>query len=80
MRTIGTQCYEDDDLAFAQQQELERQFQNQNQSNTFVPMHPDLHNEDEDMPTRPDVIPESFHNQSYSPDVSLFSRIVVARY
>lgn len=31
VRTIGTQCYEDDDLAFAQQQELERQFEIQQQ-------------------------------------------------
>lgn len=58
VRTIGTQCYEDDDLAFAQQQELEKQYEQQlNQSKTFVPMHPDLRTDDEELPARTDVLP-----------------------
>jgi hypothetical protein len=58
VRTIGTQCYEDDDLAFAQQQELERQYEQQQQqqikqSKTFIPMHPDLQTTDgEEMPAQ----------------------------
>jgi hypothetical protein len=58
VRTIGTQCYEDDDLAFAQQQELERQYeqqiqqqqqqlkQKQQQQNTSS--HPDVQMHDEE--------------------------------
>jgi hypothetical protein len=58
VRTIGTQCYEDDDLAFAQQQELERQYEHQlNHSKTFVPMHPDLRADDEELPVRSYVLP-----------------------
>jgi hypothetical protein len=48
VRTIGTQCYEDDDLAFAQQQELERQYEQQQQqqlnqakASTTASTHPD---------------------------------------
>lgn len=56
VRTIGIQCYEDDDLVFAQQQELERQYAQQlNQSKNFVPMHPDLRNDDEEPPVYPDA-------------------------
>lgn len=76
VRTIGAQCYEDDDLVFAQQQELERQYENQlNQPQTFVPMHPDIHN-DEELPTA-DTVPDSFSNQSYlSPDITIGSPLL----
>jgi hypothetical protein len=56
VRTIGTQCYEDDDLAFLQQQELERQYEQQQQikqAQTFTPIHPDLQTDIEELPTQP---------------------------
>jgi len=60
VRTIGTQCYEDDDLAFSQQQELERQHEQRQQqqqqqikiAKTFTPVHPDLQTDSEELPTR----------------------------
>eukprot|EP00026_Physarum_polycephalum_P003245 Phypoly_transcript_03255.p1 GENE.Phypoly_transcript_03255~~Phypoly_transcript_03255.p1 ORF type:complete len:640 (+),score=100.70 Phypoly_transcript_03255:170-2089(+) len=59
VRTIGTQCYEDDDLAFAQQQELERQFEQQQQrqlnqakaASTTPLTHPDTMQTDYELPT-----------------------------
>jgi hypothetical protein len=74
VRTIGAQCYEDDDLVFAQQRELERQFENQlNQPQPFVPVHPDLRTTDEEeLPTYPDTVPTGLPlSQSFvlTPDV-----------
>lgn len=58
VRTIGAQCYEDDDLAFSQQQELEKQYEQQlNQSKNFIPMHPDLRTADDgELPTVADIL------------------------
>lgn len=71
VRTIGAQCYEDDDLVFAQQQELERQYeQSLTQSEDFVPMHPDLRTDEEELPTVHTVPTEQSPPCSsfYSPD------------
>lgn len=72
VRTIGTQCYEDDDLVFTQQQEIERKYESQlNQSKDFVPMHPDLYNDDEPLSHHPDAPVMTFSGKSYfSPDHS----------
>ncbi len=75
VRTIGVQCYEDDDLVYSQQQELERQHEQQMKPKHFMPMRPDLRN-DELLP--PCDIPTTDHDSDcqmrHSPaeDVSTF--------